>query len=268
MRILTTAETQDALRELALDAPTGTGFAFSNRARNTFYDWHTHDYHQLIYAMTGATQLETHDARFLLPPQRAAWIPAGVRHRTMISDIDGASLYFEPESVSDTSGRVRILAATPLMREMIVYALRWPQGQSQGDPVAQSYFHALALLIGDWLENEISLRLPRSSHPSIARAMDYAAACPGAATQAAALAAAGLSERTFRRLFLSETGLTWQAWLAQLRMMAAMGRLAEGARVTDVANDVGFVSLSAFAKAFTQFTGETPTQYRRRISNK
>ena len=63
MRILNIAETRDALRELALDAPTGTGFAFSNRARNTFYDWHTHDYHQLIYAITGATQLETDDAK-------------------------------------------------------------------------------------------------------------------------------------------------------------------------------------------------------------
>jgi AraC-like DNA-binding protein len=265
MRILNKAETEDALRELALDAPKGAGFAFNNRARNTFYDWHRHDYHQLIYAITGATQLETHDARFLLPPQRAAWIPAGVSHRTLISEIEGVSLYFEPGSVSDPTGRVRILASPPFMREMIVYASRWPLELSLSDRVAQSYFQTLALLIGDWLDKEPPLWLPRSDHPSIARAMDYAVFRPGAASLAGALVAAGLSERTFRRVFLRETSLTWQSWLARLRMMAAMGHLAEGARVTDVAGEVGFSSLSAFAKTFTQFTGETPTQFRTRV---
>jgi AraC-like DNA-binding protein len=264
MRILNQAETRAAIRALDLDAPSGSGFAFSNRARDTFYDWHAHDYHQLLYAIAGATQLETTDARFLLPPLRAAWIPAGVRHRTLVSDVDGASLYFAPASVPAAGDRVRILVATPVMREMILHALRWPRDVSEADPVAQSFFATLALMCGEWLESELPLRLPRADHPAIARAMDYAAADPGAATQAGAVAAAGLSERTFRRLFARQAGMTWQAWLGQARMMAAMGRLADGARVTDVAADVGFASLSAFAKAFVQLTGETPTDYRRR----
>ena len=58
--------------------------------------------------------------------------------------------------------------------------------------------------------------------------------------------------------------MSWQAWLAQARIMIAMGRLAEGGRVTDVAGDVGYASLSAFAKAFTQLAGELPAAYRAR----
>ena len=61
------------------------------------------------------------------------------------------------------------------------------------------------------------------------------------------------------------TGMTWQAWLAQARIMAAMARLAQGERVTDVAVEVGFSSLSAFAPAFTRVTGEAPSAYRTRI---
>lgn len=265
MRILTDAQTRDALHDHALDRPTGAGFAFRDGTGPTFYGWHAHDYHQLLFAKSGATQLETAQARFLLPPQRAAWIPAGVEHRTLISDADGVSLYFAPNTVAAPGDRVRILMAPPLMQEMVLHALRWSRETSAGDPLAQSYFTTLALLCGEWLGQELPFSLPRATHPSIARAMDYAVADPGIATQTGALAAAGLSARTFRRVFLRETGVTWQAWLNQARMFAAMGLLAQGGRVTDVALTVGFASLSAFAKSFAALTGETPTGYRRRV---
>jgi AraC-like DNA-binding protein len=96
--------------------------------------------------------------------------------------------------------------------------------------------------------------------------MDYAASDLSAATQTGALAAAALSERSFRRLFARDTGLTWQSWLGQARIMMAMGLLSEGRRVTEVAADVGYSSLSAFAKAFAQLAGEGPSQFRHRHS--
>jgi AraC-like DNA-binding protein len=264
MRHLTPQETAQALSDYRLDQPIGPGFAFRDRARNTVYDWHLHPYHQLIYALAGAVQIEVAEARLLLPPGRAAWIPAGVRHRTFVAEVDGASLYFAPEAVARADARVRILRAEPVMREMILHALRWPLGASETDPVARSFFETLALMCGEWLESELALRLPNARHPGIARAMDHVAAAPGRATLAGALAAAAMSERTFRRRFAEETGMGWQAWLTQARLMEAMCRLAAGARVTDVAADVGYASLSAFAKAFAQLAGEAPASFRRR----
>ncbi len=58
MRRLTEPETTQRLHDYRLDQPRGPGFGFRDRARNTFYDWHTHDYHQLIYAVAGTTQIE------------------------------------------------------------------------------------------------------------------------------------------------------------------------------------------------------------------
>jgi AraC-like DNA-binding protein len=275
MRILNEDETRETLKELQLDAPSGAGFAFSNRARDTFYGWHAHDYHQLLYAISGTTQMETQEARYFLPPGRAAWIPAGVRHRTLVSDVDGVSLYFAPDALPGGAlslgarpegvQRVRILTADALMREMILYARRWPPGAAQDDRLAQSYFATLALLCGEWLQSELPLRLPRAADPAIARAMDYAATDPAAATAAGAIAAARLSERSFRRRFAQAAGMTWQAWLSQARIMYAMGRLAAGARVTDAAAEAGFASLSAFAAAFVRLCGETPSAYRARV---
>jgi AraC-like DNA-binding protein/mannose-6-phosphate isomerase-like protein (cupin superfamily) len=264
MRRLTQQETAQALSLYRLDQPQGPGFAFRDRARNTVYDWHDHPYHQLIYAVAGATQIEVASARLLLPPGRAAWIPAGVRHRTFVAEVEVASLYFAPEAVPGAGERVRILRAQPVMREMILHARRWPLGASETDPVARSFFETLALMCGEWLEGELALSLPSASCPRLVRAMDYAAGDPGRASLAGALAAAAMSERTFRRRFAQETGMTWQAWLTQARLMEAMCRLAAGARVTDAAADAGYASLSAFAKAFVQLTGESPASFRRR----
>lgn len=266
MRKLSPQQTRAAIDSYGLTRPEGIGFAFRNAERDTLYDWHAHDYHQLAYAMSGAMWIETAQGRHVLPSGRAAWIPAGLRHRTLTGRVDGISLYFHPRSVPDAGTRPRILAAPPLMREMILHAMRWPQDAAGSDPVAISFFSTLALLCREWLQQEAPLFLPRSDHPGIARAMDYAIADPAAANQAGALTAAHQSERSFRRLFLRETGITWQAWLGQLRLLHALDALTAGQRVTDVAARSGYASLSAFAKAFRQIMGESPSAFRKRQS--
>jgi AraC-like DNA-binding protein len=267
MKSLNDAETRDALRSYGLDRPEGVGFAFLDRARNIFYDWHAHDYHQLLYAIDGPTQIETERGRHVLPTGRAAWIPARTLHRTLISDAKGVSLYFSPDIIPDMAGRVRILVASPLMREMILHATRWPLGASEADTLAASFLRTLALLCGEWLETELPLFLPGATLPSIQRAMDYASLDLAQATQAGAIAAAGMSERSFRRAFARDTGMGWRGWLAQARILMAMGLLSEGRRVTAVAADVGYASLSAFAQAFAKLAGEPPAQFRvRQIS--
>jgi len=264
MRRLDEQETAARLREYHLDQPRGPGFAFRDAARDTFYDWHTHDYHQLIYAIAGTTQIETERERYLLPAGRAAWIPVATRHRTLVADFQAASLYFAPELVSTAQRGVRILVASPVMREMISHALRWPLGASELDPLAASFFRTLGLMCGECLDSQELLSLPSARHPAIKRAMDHVVADPGRASLPGALAAASMSERTFRRTFARETGMTWQAWLGQARIMEAISQLARGGRVTDVAAEVGYSSLSAFAKAFRQLTGESPAAFRQR----
>ena len=94
--------------------------------------------------------------------------------------------------------------------------------------------------------------------------MDYATANLADATQAGAIAAAAMSERSFRRTFDQDVGIGWQAWPGQARILMAMGLLSEQRRVTDVAAEVGFASLSAFAKAFAKLAREPPGAFRSR----
>ena len=57
-------------------------------------DWHQHDFHQLVYACSGVMTVETVDNLWVIPPQRAVWVTAGVLHKvSMHGKADLHNLY-------------------------------------------------------------------------------------------------------------------------------------------------------------------------------
>src|SRR5690554_2272617 len=42
---------------------------------------HSHPWVQFSYAISGVLEVQTAHGRFIAPPQRAVWIPAGIKHR-------------------------------------------------------------------------------------------------------------------------------------------------------------------------------------------
>lgn len=83
----------------------------------------------------------------------------------------------------------------------------------------------------------------------------------------AALAAdAGVSRFHFCRAFKDSTGLSPHAWLRQHRLEQAMAMLRDtDASVVSIAIALGYGSQTAFAAAFRKLTGETPSDWRRRV---
>jgi AraC-like DNA-binding protein len=228
--------------------------------------WHAHDLHQLEYAFHGTAEVETATAHFLLPPQQGAWIPSGVDHRTTIrTTVKTISVFFEPDLVPDPSGRVRILAVPPVLREMMIYSGRWPIGRSVSDPVADAYFVALGRLVSEALDSESPLFLPSSSDPILAAALTWTRENLDTARMGEVAHHVGLSERSLRRHFEAGLGMSWRNYVMQARLLRAMALLAEpGPSVLQVANVVGFESLSSFNRAFRGKTGVTPSAYRAR----
>ena len=246
-------------------APVRAG-TFSYDGGDLVTGWHSHDLHQIEYAFEGIAEVETATTHHLLPPQQAVWIPAGLSHRTTLKQVRSVAVFFDPAMVRGADDRVRVLAATPLLREMIVFATRWPIGRPTSDHTADAFFESLALLVAEWLEHEAPLRLPTTTDTDVRAVMDYANAHLAEVTIGAAGAAVGLSERSLRRRFAAATGMTWREYLLQSRLLRAMALLTEpGRSVLDVATAVGFASVSAFTRVFRRLTGETPTVYRRRV---
>ncbi len=229
--------------------------------------WHSHDLHQIEYALQGVVEVETATAHYLLPPQQAVWIPAGLRHQTTIATaVRTVSVFFDPGLVPEAGGRARILGVAPVVREMIVHGLRWPIERSGSDPAADAFFAVLGRLVADALDDEAPLSLPTSTEPVVAAAMAYTNGHLGAVSAAQVSRAVGVSERTLRRQFRTELDMCWRTYLLQARLLRGMALLAEpGPTVLQVAGRVGFESASAFARAFTARTGETPSAYRHRV---
>jgi AraC family transcriptional regulator len=77
---------------------------------------------------------------------------------------------------------------------------------------------------------------------------------------------AGLSRFHFCRAFRESTGLSPHAWLRQYLLEQAMNMLrTTDASIVTVAAELGYASQTAFAAAFRRLTGETPSEWRRRV---
>ena len=224
--------------------------------------WHHHDMHQLQYAFESAMELEDGYGRHLLPQSLAGWIPAGVRHRNSVHHVRSVSILLAAESVPDAGDRVRILRVSPLMREMIAEAMRWPLDQPL-DVTGEIYFAALACLCGEWIRDEAPFTLPTSADPALRTATAYTQDHLAGCTITAVCRVAGLSERSLRRRFRAQLGMGWDEYRRRARLLRAMDARANGHdAISRIAADVGFESQSAFAAAFRQLTGTTPRAFR------
>ncbi len=233
--------------------------------------WHSHEVHQIEYALHGVVEVETDAGHYLLPPQQAAWIPAGLEHQAVMNpDVKTIAVMFEPQLIPDGGDRARIIAVSPLIREMMIYALRWPierRGPDEDEAVSDGFFRTLAHLVTEALDHEAPLSLPTSEDPIVAAALAYTKENLASVTAEDVSRAVAVSERTLRRLFADALGLSWRTYLLHARMLRAMALLAApGQSVQATSSAVGFDSLSSFTRSFTQFCGETPSAYRKRVA--
>jgi AraC family transcriptional regulator len=102
---------------------------------------------------------------------------------------------------------------------------------------------------------------------ALRRAIERLSSDSDADVSLAALASdAGLSRFHFCRAFKESTGLSPHAWLRQQRLEQAMNMLRDAdASIASVAAQLGYASQTAFTAAFKKLTGETPSDWRRRM---
>lgn len=225
--------------------------------RGSVFDWHVHDDHQLAWAPTGVLTVRTDATAWVLPPTRALFIPAGVRHEVLsATSATMQAVYLRPDLCPIAWPDCTPVTASPLLAELIGYladeALEG-EARRRGEAV-------LVDLLRPATMSTIDVPVPRDE-----RAGEIAAALRAAPFDGRTLEEwgrdVGASERTLARVFLSDTGLPFGQWRTRLRLSAALVELAAGTPVSAVAHAVGYESVSAFVAAFKRETGVTPSTY-------
>ncbi|HJE29562.1 MAG TPA: helix-turn-helix transcriptional regulator [Pseudomonas nitrititolerans] len=221
---------------------------------------HSHPWVQLSHAVEGVLEVRTDRGRFIAPPLRAVWVPAGITHQVFCAaDTCIRSLYIDRSVVGDAPERCRVLQISPLLRELIQHFSRLPEAYAEDGPEGR-----LVQVLLDQLgcAPEIELVLPLPAEPRLRQLCKRLQNHPDSRESLADWSQAlGVSERTLSRLFLRETGLTFRAWRQRLRLLSALPALERGERVTDVALCCGYESLSAFIAAFREQFGATPGEF-------
>ncbi len=221
------------------------------------FDWHTHDDDQLAWASRGVISVITDTATWLLPPSRALWIPAGIRHEVRAQGATTMrSLYVRTALLAINWTTPTVVGARPLMLELVEYL---------GEPtLSAGSLERAAALLADVLE-PLAVTTIDVPLPADARARTVAEALLLDPAESRTLTSwgreVGASGRTLERAFLSETGVPFSRWRTLARLSASLPLLASGRSISYVAPAVGYESASAFVAAFHREVGLTPTAY-------
>ncbi|WP_395709546.1 AraC family transcriptional regulator [Reyranella sp.] len=221
---------------------------------------HIHARAQLIYATAGTMRVSTGEAMWMVPPQRAVWMPAGIEHGIeMLDRVTMRTLYLRDDVAAGMPSACRVLPVSPLLRELIVRATELPLQYDESGPAG----HVVALIVAELHGVQaLKLDLPMPTDRRLRSLCNALLAEPGDRRGLEAWAATvNASARTVARLFRRETGFSFAAWRQQARLLEAMGRLGSGHPVTRVAMDLGYDSVSAFSAMFRRAAGASPSDY-------
>ncbi len=227
---------------------------------------HEHDWGQLVFSLEGAVRVQAEDGEraqaFIVPPSRAVWIPAGVRHAVMaISEAELRTLYVHASAMPAAPGdwsHCRVLDASPLLREIV---RELAASEPHWEPARTALLTPLLL---DELRRaptlHLGLTLPRDKR--LRRLCEALLAAP---QQHALLAdwarTVGASERTLARLFREELGTSYRQWREQALLAQALQLAARGRPMGLIAFDLGYASASAFSAMVRRSVGSSPRRF-------
>ena len=222
---------------------------------------HAHPESQLTFAASGMLQVHTGEGRWLVPPQLAAWVPAGIPHRVeVLTDGELWIVHWQQPTVKAWSpllpDRPFALRVTPLLRSLLDAAFAKDIGPEKIELVVRLMLHELTEVA------DAPTFLPLPASPLGQRVAALALNDHQNRLSVGDLASrAATSIRTLSRLFPAETGLTFKAWRQRARIVHAMDRLARGNAIAVVSAQTGFASTAAFSSAFRRVTAMTPTAF-------
>lgn len=221
---------------------------------------HSHNKHQLLYAIGGVMVVYSALNQWTVPPNRGFWMPCGQVHSLRcVGTLKMRSVFVRPDSFPNLPAEPKTVTVSPLLSELIKasVSLKPPYAEDSRDTrIMHLILDELAIL------PDLPLSLPQPADSRLSQICLALQDEPGdASTVADWSARLGLDQTTIQRLFRKETGMTFGQWRQQARLLLALERIAVGQKIIDVAFELGYESPSAFTSMFKKQFGKTPSHF-------
>lgn len=222
--------------------------------------FHSHERDQLMMSVAGVGLCEADGAVWLVPPQAAIFVPAGVEHRVAVAGkIEGYAVFIVADENRALPRRTCTITASPLLRELIIRSAQFTVTSSPGGVESR----VMALLL-DEVEAAPTggLHLPMPSDPRLRAIFQSMMTSPADRGNMQSWSKrAGLSERSFARMIAAQTGMSFGRWRQRLNIILALQWMATGTTVESVAFDLGYENVGSFITMFRKAMGASPARY-------
>lgn len=220
---------------------------------------HQHHKGQLTIALQGSVTGSVPGGLWLVPPKCGIWVPAGVPHSNSFTKNGRICFLYIEADAAKMPDVCCTLSLSPLVLALILHFAAKPQEYTAESKTGR----LVQVLLDELMEMKVEqLHLPVSENTKLRKVTDTLTENPADRRTIAEWAKeTAMSERTFARFFLKETGMTFGRWRQQLHIIMALGWLAAGQSVQNVSADLGYESVSAFITMFKKMLGQSPTKY-------
>jgi len=222
---------------------------------------HSHARAQFLYAASGSMKITFQQGCWIIPPQRAVWLPPHYLHQTgSIGPLEMRTLYIQQDACpSAAPSEPRMIGVSPLLRELVLRTIEMPIEYDENGQDA----HIITALLGeiDWTALH-PVSLPPLRDPRLRRMEEMLTRKPDDTSTLEEWAERlSISSRTLTRLLHKEAHLSFQVWRDQVRTFAALPMLAEGRTLAEIADALGYETAWSFTAMFKRVTGKVPSRY-------
>lgn len=227
---------------------------------NFFVEEHQHPWGQLVYASKGILKVNLPDASFIIPPERALWLPKYTPHEISTRYCASfRSLYIDNDWAKTLPGNTTSINVNALLRELIFTVTQWPVDY----PVNSTNKRMLSVLI-DQIQSAstapLFLNMPKDKRlKKISSILNNDPA--NSTTLEKWSETIGATPRTLNRLFQKETKMGFVEWRQRLRILYSLERIDRGEAINLIALDMGYDSASAFITMFKKHMSCSPKKY-------
>lgn len=245
-------------------------------AANTTVKTHQHSWAQIIFCTQGAVRVYIDNNIYILPPWKAVWIPSYIYHSADILELSNLhSVYIKTEdtehsawscnSLIDGFPKCKVFQVSILLNELIKLLA------SEGIETSLKYEAIVSLIIFEVQnvpEVKMGISFPTNPDKRVLKVCEFFLENPRIDINLIDLIdLIGASPSTINRLFNKEIGCSFSKWRHQVLLAQAILLAEKNYSITQIAEELGYGSLSAFSYMISQTVGTAPSKFFKDIRN-